>query len=105
MCSGSKEDREPKRQREESLNVSCLDSPTLPGNMFAETLKSNKRVEIFMNCLKNLEKKVKDLASCINANQIKDERRLLDLKNVVGFISNDFDDFERGRLEKRILKN
>ena len=57
MYSGSKEDGEPKRQREESLNVSCLDSPTLPGNMFAETLKSNKRVETFMNCLKNLEKK------------------------------------------------
>ena len=42
---GSKEDDEPKRQREESSNISCLDSPMLPGNMFAESLKSNECLE------------------------------------------------------------
>ena len=44
-----------------------------------------------MSCLKNLEKEVKelkDLASSNNANQIKGERQLLDLKEAVDFISN-----------------
>ena len=103
MSSGSKEDDKPKRQREESPDVSCLDSPTSPGNVFAESLKSNECVEIFMNCLKNLEKEVKelkDLASSNNINQTKSERQLLDLKDTVDFISNKFDDFERDRLEK-----
>ena len=40
LSSGSKDDDEPKRQREESPDVSCLESPTLPGNVFAESLKS-----------------------------------------------------------------
>ena len=56
-----------------------------------------------MNCLNNLEKEVKelkDLASPNNANQIKGEKQLLDLKGAVDFISNKFDDFERDRLKK-----
>ena len=87
MSSGSKEDDVPMRQWEEISNASCLDSPTLPGNMTAESLKPNGCSEILVNCLKKLEK-VKDLASCNNANQIKGERHFLDLKDVVGFISN-----------------
>ena len=54
-----------------------------------------------MNCLKNLEKevkKLKDLASSNNANQINGEKQLLDLEDVMDFISNTFDDFERDRL-------
>ena len=103
LSSGSKEDDEPKRQREESPDVSCLESLTSPGNVFAGSLKSNECVEILMNCLKNLEKEVKelkDLTSSNNANQIKGERQLLDLKDTEDFISNKFDDFERDRLEK-----
>ena len=67
-------------------------------------LQRRQCVEILMNCLKNLEKEVerlKDLSSPNNANQIKGERQLLDLKDVVDFISNKFDDFERDRLEKK----
>ena len=102
--SGSKEDDVPIRQWEESSNVSYLDSPTLPGNMTAESLKSNGCSEMLMNCLKKLEK-VKDLTLWNNANQIKGERHFLDLKDVVGFISNNFEDFECGRLKKKnILK-
>ena len=44
-----------------------------------------------MNCLKKLEKEVKelnDLASSNNANQIKGERQLPELKDTVDFISN-----------------
>ena len=109
MSSGSKDGDKPKRQREESPDVSCLESPTSPGNVFAESLKSNECVEILMNCLKNLEeevKELKDLASSNNANQIKSERQLLDLKDAVDFIPNRFDDFERGSLEKeKIIKD
>ena len=109
LRSGSKVDDEPKRQREESPDVSCRESPTSPGNVFAESLKSNEFVQILMNCLKNLEKEVKelkDLASSKNTNQIKGERQLLDLKDSVDFISNKFDDFECDRLEKeKIIKD
>ena len=62
-----------------------------------------------MNCLKILEKEVKelkDLASPNNTNQIKGKRQLLDLKDAVDFIFNKFDDFERDRLEKgNIIKD
>ena len=81
LSSGSKEDDEPKRQREESPDASCLDSPTSPGNVFAESLKSNECIEILMNGFNNLEKEEKelnDLASSNNGNQIKGERQLLD---------------------------
>ena len=107
MSSGSKDDDEPKRQKEESPDVPCLRAPTSPGNVFAESLKSNECVEILMNCLKNLEKEVKELknlASSNNANQIKGERQFLDLKEAVDFISNKFGDFERDRLEKEKVK-
>ena len=109
LSSGSKEDDEPKTQREESPDISCLDSPTSPGNLFAESLKANECVEILINCLKNLEeevKKLKDLASYNSANQIKGKRQLLDLKDAVEFISNKFDEFERDRLDKeKIIKD
>ena len=62
-----------------------------------------------MNCLKTFEKEVKELkglASSNNANQIKSNRLLLDLKDVVDFISNKFDDFERDRLGKeKVIKD
>ena len=109
LSSGSKDVDKPKRQRKESPDGLCLESPTSPGNVFAESLKSNERVEMLMNCLKNLGKKVKeleDLASSNSANQIKGERQLLDLKEAVDFISNKFDDFERDRLEKeKVIKD
>ena len=100
LSSGSKEDDKPKRQREERPDVSCLESQTSPGNVFAESLKSNECVKILMSFLKNLEIEVKELKQTNNANQIKGERQLLNLKDVVGFISNKFDDFGRYRLEK-----
>ena len=106
LSSGSKEDDESKRQREESPNVSCLDSPTSPDNVFAESLKSNECVNILMNYLQNLEKevkKLKDLVSSNNGNQMKEEKQFLDLKDAVDVISNKSDDFECNRLEKKKL--
>ena len=104
MSSGSKEDDVPMRQWEEISNASCLDSPTLPGNMTAESLKSNGCSEMLVNCLKKLEK-VKDSASCNNANQIKGERYFLDLKDVVGFISNNKKKRNKSRTEQSEEKN
>ena len=102
LSSGSKDEDDPKRQREERPDVSCLDAPTSPGNVFAESLKSNECVEILMNCLKNLKKVVKELL----VNQIKGKRQLLNFKDAVDLISNKFDDFERDRLEKeKIIKD
>ena len=93
MSSGSREDDEPKRQRENSLNVSCVDSQTTPGKVFAKSLKLTECVKILMNCLKNLEKYVKelkDLVSSTKANQIKGERQLVDLKDGVDYISKNY---------------
>ena len=44
-----------------------------------------------------------DLASSNNANRIKGEKQLLDLKDAVNFHSNRFHDFERDRLEKETI--
>ena len=67
-----------KRQREESpsesANVSMLDTPKTPGDVFEESLKSEDSVKILLSCLRNLEKEVKDihkLALSNNDNQIK----------------------------------
>ena len=61
--SNSEEDT--KRQREESPfespNVSMLDTRKTPGNVFEESLKSEDCVKILLNCLRNLEKEVKDI--------------------------------------------
>ena len=43
------------------------------------------------------------MASSNNANRIKGEKQLLDLKDAVNFHSNRFDDFERDRLEKETI--
>ena len=61
--SNTKEDA--KRQREEnpseSPKVSVLDTPKTPGDVFEESLKSEDCVKILLNCLRNLEKEVKDI--------------------------------------------
>ena len=42
LSSSSKEDEKPRQQREESPDVSCLDSPMSQGHVFAESLKLNE---------------------------------------------------------------
>ena len=91
-----------KRQREESSsespNVSMLDTPKTPGDVFEESLKSEDCVKILLSCLRNLEKEVKDihkLALSNNNNQIKGEKQLADLSESIKFISDKFDEFEK----------
>ena len=82
-----------KRQREESpsesANVSMLDTPKTPGDVFEESLKSEDSVKILLSCLRNLEKEVKDihkLALSNNDNQIKGKKQLTDLSESIKFV-------------------
>ena len=61
--SNSEEDNKSQREESpsESPNVSMLDTRKTPGNVFEESLKSEDCVKILLNCLRNLEKEVKDI--------------------------------------------
>ena len=97
-----------KRQREESpsesANVSMLDTPKTPGDVFEESLKSEDSVKILLSCLRNLEKEVKDihkLALSNNDNQIKGKKLSADLSESIKFMSDKFDEFEKERQEQK----
>ena len=55
------ETRKQEKQREGSLEVSGLETPTLPGNVFEERLKSEESFKILVNCMRHLEKEVKEI--------------------------------------------
>ena len=87
-----------------SPNVSILDKPKTPGDVFEESLKSEDCVKILLSCLRNLEKEVKDihkLALSNNNNQIKGEKQLADLSESIKFMSDKFDEFEKERQEQK----
>ena len=68
---------------------------------FAGSLKSPSCVGILFNCLRNVEKQIKEifvLAKSTQEKQIKDERQLNDLH--VQFISNNFKEYEKDRAKK-----
>ena len=52
-----------KTQQEQTPNVSCSEDPTLQGDLFEESLKSDDCIQMLINCLKNLEKEIKELHS------------------------------------------
>ena len=58
----------------------------------------------FVNCFKNLVKEVKDSHKFLffnSTNQIrKDENQLVDISNLIKFMSNKFDPFEKERQEQ-----
>ena len=94
LSNNSNTEEDAKRQREESPsespNVSMLDTPKTPGDVFEESLKSEDCVKILLSCLRNLEKEVKDihkLALSNNDNQIKGEKQLPDLSESIKFMS------------------
>ena len=70
---------------------------------FAGSLKSPSCVGILFNCLRNVEKQIKEifvLAKSTQEKQIKDERQLNDLHDSVQFISNNFKEYEKDRAKK-----
>ena len=72
-------------------------------DVFAETLKSPACVEILFNCLRNVEKQMKEiivLAKPTQEQQIKGERQLSDLHDSVQFISDKFKEYEEDRAKK-----
>ena len=107
MNNNSNTEEDAKRQREESPskshNVSMLDTPKTPGDVFEESLKSEDCVKILLSCLRNLEKEVKDIhkLALSNNNQIKGEKQLADLSESIKFMSDKFDEFEKERQEQK----
>ena len=109
MNNNSNTGEDAKRQREESPskshNVSMLDTPKTPGDVFEESLKSEDCVKMLLSCLRNLEKELKDIhksaLSNNNNNQIKGEKQLADLNESINFMSDKFDEFEKQRQEQK----
>ena len=108
MSNNSNPEEYAQRQRgessSESSNMSMLDTPKTPGDVFEESLRSEDCVKILLSCLRNLEKEVKDnhkLALSNNNNQIKGKKHLADLSESIKFMSNKFDEFEKERQEQK----
>ena len=73
-------------------------------DVFAESLKSPACVEILFNCLRNVEKHMKEifvLAKSTQEQQIKGEKQVNDLHNSVQFISDKFNEYEEDLAKKK----
>ena len=108
MSNNSNTEEDAKRQREESPsespNMSMLDTPKTPEDVFEENLKSEDYVKILLSCLPSLVKEVKDihkLPLSNNNNQVKDEKQLADLSESIKFTSDKFDAFGKERKEQK----
>ena len=77
-------------------------------DVFNDALDNQDCRGILLNCLKNLEKKVKTIRSLVDQNrqtQIKGQQSLVDLSKSVKFITDKFDEYEKEREEKnKIMK-
>ena len=72
-------------------------------DVFTESLKSTACVEILFNCLRNVEKQMKEifvLAKSTQEQQIQDEKQLNSLHMSVQFILDKFKEYEEGRAKK-----
>ena len=86
---------EPKNIREEKSSIK--NSSKMSGDVFAESLKSPACAGILFNCLKKVEKQLKEifvLAKSTQERQIKGEKQLNDLHDSVHFISDKFKEYE-----------
>ena len=98
---------EPKKNQEEKRSIESLSE--MSSDAFTESLKSTSCVEILFNCLKNVEKQIKEtfvLIISTQEQQIKDKRQLNDVRDSVQFISDKFKESEEDRAKKNeILGN
>ena len=98
---------EPKKIREVKSSIESLSE--MLSDVFAESLKSTSCVEILFNCLKNVEKQIKEIFVLIistQEQQIKYERQLNDLRDTVQFISDKFKEYGEDWAKKNeILEN
>ena len=91
---------EPKKAREGSLN----DSSVSLDNVFTEGTKSPECLHILVNCMKNIEAKIKEIwemNQVTQDNQIKGECQLRDLVKSIEFYNEKFDELERDTEKKR----
>ena len=83
-------------------------TPTFPGDLFEESLKSGDCVKILADCMQNIGKQVKELFLLAQENKekhIKGESDLSELTKAIDLISGKFDDYEReGRKKDKIIK-
>ena len=90
-----------KRPCEESNNSTS--TPTSPGDVFEEGLKSGHCVKILLSCIQNIEKQIEELFLLAQENEekyIKGESHLSELTKAIDLIPCKFDDYERERREK-----
>ena len=72
-------------------------------DIFAESLKSPKCIEILFNCLRNVERQTRDiytLAHSTQDHQIKGKKQLIDLTEFINFLSHKFKEYEEDRSKK-----
>ena len=75
-----------------------IDTSKTPEDVFEESLKSEGCVKILLSYLRNLEEEVQNihkLALSNNNNQIKYEKQLVYLSDLIEFISDKFENFEK----------
>ena len=76
LCGQSKTCEDPKKMRDDKSSIGSLTD--IADDVFAECLKSPEWIEILFSCLRNVERKTKDiytLAHSTQENQIKDEKQ------------------------------
>ena len=73
-----------KELKERSLNTNT----DIPDEALTDSLKSSDCVNILSSCIKNVEK------------QIEKEKQIVEVKEAIDFISNQFDEYEKDRKEK-----
>ena len=86
----SKTCEDPKKMKEDKSSTGSLID--MADDVFAESLKSPECIEILFNCLRNVEKKIKDIyiAHSTQDHQIKGEKQLIDLTESVNLLSDKF---------------
>ena len=92
------------QKKQKEGNISGSTASTLD-DVFAEGLKNPDCVLILVNCLRSLEKQVKekfDLAKKFIENQIKGELALQEVNKTISFIGKMFDAYEQERRENEI---
>ena len=96
----SKTCEDPKKMREDKSSPGSL--TVMADDVFAESLKSPKCIEILFNCLRNVERQTKDIYTLANStqnHQIKGGKQLIDLTELI-FLSDKFREYEEGRAKK-----
>ena len=94
---------EPKKAREGSLNDSSVSL-----DVFTEGMKSPECLHILVNCMKNIEAKIKEIWEMNQVtldNQIKGECQLGDLVKSIEFYDEKFDELERDNRKTRKSMN